>query len=70
MANKCFGLHHLIKGKILHRTNYGEGMIWCQTCRIAFNPMGLKCPCCKMDVRLRPRNGKYHRKIIETVGRY
>lgn len=70
MVNMCFDEHHLIEGRVLRKPSYSIGMVWCQTCRIAFNYQGLKCPCCKMDVRIRPRKGKYHRKIIENVSRY
>jgi hypothetical protein len=48
-------------------SRYASGQARCQICEIFMKWSGLRCPCCKTQLRRKPRNVIYKDKMKEQV---
>jgi len=64
----CKGICKRYKAKMpVNLTRYADGQKRCSTCVIFIRWDGLRCPCCGMFLRLKPRVGKFKEILREKL---
>jgi len=57
--------HFIVKGWIIHSYTGAMNYMTCKGMRIRHKDEGLRCPCCRNRLRLRPRLGQARHKVME-----
>jgi hypothetical protein len=56
--------------KTTGKIQYANGYRLCSACRKSIQCSLIKCPCCNVDLRRKPRHSTTRRKVLDEVKRY
>lgn len=56
--------------KTTEKATYENGFRLCSACKKSIQCEFIKCPCCNVDLRRKPRHSKARQRILEEVKRY